>query len=364
MDTNYMSLAIELSKKGIGYTNPNPLVGAVIVKNGRIIAQGYHHYLGGPHAEIDAFNHATEDVTGATMYVTLEPCSHHGKTPPCAEAIIAKKISKVVIGMSDPNPLVSGRGIQLLQDHGIEVITGILRSDVEKLNEIFVKFITTKLPFCIMKTAMSLDGKIATSSGESKWITGELARKAVHNIRHQVSAIMVGIGTVIADNPSLTTRLDATNGVNPHRIIVDTKAAIPLYAKVLDTNSKAKTIIATTEKADPTKLDRLRNLGAEIIITPLKNGKVNLEYLMKKLGALGIDSVLLEGGSALNFSAVQEKIVDKVITFIAPKILGGKASKSPVGGEGIHSLSEALLLEDMNVELIGEDIKIEAYVRR
>jgi len=359
-----MSLAIELSKKGIGYTNPNPLVGAVIVKDAQVIAQGYHRYLGGPHAEIDAFNHAIDDVTGSTMYVTLEPCSHHGRTPPCAEAIIEKKISKVVIGMTDPNPLVSGRGIQLLRDHGIEVITGILCSDVEKLNEIFIKFITTKLPFCIMKTAMSLDGKIATASGESKWITGELARKTVHKLRHQVSAIMVGIGTVIADNPSLTTRIDSTSGVDPHRIIVDTKGAIPLGATVFNLNSTAKTIIATTEIADPTKLDHLRHIGAEIIITPLKHGKVDLGYLMIKLGELGIDSVLLEGGSELNFSAVKEKIVDKVITFIAPKILGGKTAKTPVGGEGVTHLTEALLLDDMNIEIIDQDIKIEAYVRR
>lgn len=357
-----MRRAIELSKKGTGYTNPNPLVGAVIVKDGRIIGEGYHKILGGPHAEINAFENAKEDVAGATMYVTLEPCSHYGRTPPCAEAIIKKKIAKVVVGMPDPNPLVSGNGIKLLQDHGVEVVTGILSQEVEKLNEIFIKFITTNLPFCIMKTAMTLDGKIATVTGESKWITGPSARNYVHQIRHQVSGIMVGIGTVLADNPSLTTRLESINGVDPTRIIVDTNAVIPLESIVLNNDSLAKTIIATTDKAESTKLDQLKKLGAEIIITPIVDGRVDLVYLMKELGKKKIDSVLLEGGSELNFSAIQAQIVDKVITFIAPKILGGKTSKTPVGGQGIRCLGEALLLDNLNTELIGEDVKIEGYV--
>ncbi|MPW26776.1 bifunctional diaminohydroxyphosphoribosylaminopyrimidine deaminase/5-amino-6-(5-phosphoribosylamino)uracil reductase RibD [Alkalibaculum sp. M08DMB] len=364
MNIEFMRLALKLSTKGIGYTNPNPLVGAVIVKDNQIIGQGYHKNYGDSHAEIEALINATEDVSGATMYVTLEPCSHYGNTPPCTEAIISKKISRVIIGMTDPNPLVSGRGIKLLQDHGIEVTTGILSPEIEKLNEIFIKYITTSMPFCIMKTAMSLDGKISTPTGESKWITGEIARNYVHKIRHQVSAIMVGIGTVLIDNPSLTTRFPNYHGKDPHRIILDTKASIPLDAKVLNIESESKTIIATTNKADCSKLSKLRDKGAHIIITPLKDGKVDLYSLMTTLGEMKIDSVLLEGGSELNFSALNENIVDKVITFIAPKIIGGNSSKTPVGGKGIYNLSDAFIQDNISIEKLGKDIKIESYIRK
>ncbi|MDD4047507.1 MAG: bifunctional diaminohydroxyphosphoribosylaminopyrimidine deaminase/5-amino-6-(5-phosphoribosylamino)uracil reductase RibD, partial [Clostridia bacterium] len=224
MYTKYMSKAIELAQKGLGYTSPNPLVGTVIVKENRIIGEGYHQYYGGAHAEINAFNNATENVQGATLYVTLEPCSHYGKTPPCVKAIIEKKISKVVIGMMDPNPIVAGNGMKNLKEHGIEVVCGILEDKVKQLNEIYIKYITTKLPFCILKTAMTLDGKIASSIGDAKWITNEESRKYVHEIRHKVSGIMVGIGTVLADNPKLTTRLENKKGKDPIRIIVDSTA--------------------------------------------------------------------------------------------------------------------------------------------
>lgn len=359
-----MQRALELAKKGMGYTNPNPLVGAVIVKEGRIIGEGYHKHLGGPHAEMDAFQNATEDVSGSTMYVTLEPCSHHGRTPPCAEAIIKNKISKVVVAMIDPNPLVAGKGIQMLREHGIKVITNILKDKAMKINEIFIKYINTKEPFCIMKTAMTLDGKIATASGESKWITGEASRTLVHQFRHQVSSIMVGIGTIIKDDPSLTTRLDGIEGMDPIRVIVDSKARIPLNAKVLNIESKSKTIIVTTELADSKKLKLLKEKNAEIIVTPLKDSKVDLPYLMKQLGKMGIDSILLEGGSELNFSAIESSIVDKVIVFVAPKIIGGKFSKTPIGGFGIETLSQAIVLDDLNVSIVEDDIMIEGYPRR
>ncbi len=357
-----MKRAIELAQRGIGYTSPNPLVGAVIVKNGKIIGEGYHGYYGGPHAEINAFKNITEDVKDATMYVTLEPCSHFGKTPPCAEAIVKNGIHKVIIGMKDPNPIVAGRGIRILEENGIEVVCGILEDEVKKLNEIFIKYITKEIPFCILKTAMTLDGKISTATGDSKWITNEKSREYVHKLRHQVSAIMVGIGTVLTDNPRLTTRLKGDKSRNPIRVIVDTYCRIPLEVEVLKTDFDTKTIIATTEKADDTKLKVIRNKGVDIIITPLKNGRVDLDYLMKKLGERKIDSVLLEGGSTLNYSAIKEGLVDKVISFIAPKIIGGSTAKTPIGGEGIESIGKAISINNINIKRFHEDIMIEGYI--
>ncbi|ABR47235.1 riboflavin biosynthesis protein RibD [Alkaliphilus metalliredigens QYMF] len=362
MHNQYMRKAIELAKKGTGHTNPNPLVGAVIVKNNKVIGEGYHHYYGGPHAEVDAFNNATEDVKGATMYVTLEPCSHYGKTPPCAKAIVEKGIAQVVIAMRDPNPLVAGNGIGILRESGIEVISEVLESEAKNLNEIFVKYITTEMPFCILKTAMTLDGKIATATGDSKWITNEESRQYVHEIRHQVSSIMVGIGTVLVDDPQLTTRLHNQEGSDPIRVIVDTEAKTPLWAQVLQLSSKVRTIIATTEKADPNKIKALEEKGAEVIIIPLKNNQVDLKCLIQQLGAKGIDSVLIEGGATLNDSALQEGIVDKVVSFIAPKIVGGAKAKTPVGGDGIKYMKDAIQLTDIQVRKFGQDIMIEGYL--
>ncbi|MHC1719361.1 MAG: bifunctional diaminohydroxyphosphoribosylaminopyrimidine deaminase/5-amino-6-(5-phosphoribosylamino)uracil reductase RibD [Clostridiaceae bacterium] len=362
MDIEMMKRALKLAEKGTGYTNPNPLVGAVIVKNGKIIGEGFHKLYGSDHAEVDAFKNATENVRGADMYVTLEPCSHYGKTPPCANAIVEKGIKRVFIGLEDPNPKVSGKGTKLLRDNGIEVVTGILEEEGRKLNEIFLKYITTGLPFCIMKTAMTLDGKIATAAGDSKWITGELSRKHVHKLRHRVAGIMAGIGTVIADNPLLTTRLGNGEGKDPVRIIIDSSARIPLDAKVLNLDSKAATIIAVTGKAGKEKIKALENMGAEVIITPTKDGGVDLNYLMKKLGELKIDSVLLEGGSKLNYSSLKCGIVDKVNVFIAPKIIGGDNAKTPVGGEGVRWMRDAILLKDMEFHRFGDDIMIEGYI--
>lgn len=364
MDIKYMQRALELAKKGIGYTHPNPLVGALIVKNKKIIGEGYHKVYGDSHAEINAFNNAAEDVTGATMYVTLEPCSHYGKTPPCAYAIVEKGIKKVVIAMKDPNPLVSGKGIEILKNNGIEVITGVLEKEAKKLNEIFIKYITTKHPFCILKTAMTLDGKIATNIGDSKWISNESSRKLVHKLRHQVSGIMVGIGTVLADDPFLTTRLKKINGINPTRIIVDTYGRIPLNANVLKDCEKAKTILATTKLSEAKKLKEIEKRGAKIIITPLKDRKVDLTFLMEALGKQKIDSILLEGGATLNYSALKENIVDKLISFIAPKMVGGINAKTPIGGEGISYMKDAILLKDMKVSTIEDDLMIEGYVRK
>ncbi|WP_291634197.1 bifunctional diaminohydroxyphosphoribosylaminopyrimidine deaminase/5-amino-6-(5-phosphoribosylamino)uracil reductase RibD [Clostridium sp.] len=364
MDNHYMRRALELSKKASGFVNPNPMVGAVIVKDNRIIGEGYHEYFGGPHAEVNAFANAACDVEGATMYVTLEPCSHYGKTPPCADAIVRNKISKVVIGMIDPNPLVAGRGIEILRNNGIEVITGILDSEIKKANEIFVKYITQKLPFCIMKTAMTMDGKIATATGDSKWISNEKSRLYVHELRHMVTGIMVGIGTVLKDDPTLTTRREGIVSLNPIRIIIDSSAKIPLESKVLKCDEKTKTIIVTTEFARESKLEAIRQTGAEVIVTISKNNRVDLKYLMSVLGDRGIDSILLEGGSTLNYSAIEEGIVDKVITFISPKIFGGTSGKTPVGGVGIKHVKDSIKLCDTQVTRFDEDFMIEGYVKK
>ncbi len=364
LDIQYMKRALKLAEMGIGFTNPNPLVGAVIVKNGKVIGEGYHEVYGSHHAEINAFKNATEEVKGATMYVTLEPCSHYGKTPPCARAIVENGIKKVVIGLKDPNPLVSGKGIKILQDAGIEVVTGVLEEEGKKLNEVFLKYITTSTPFCVMKTAMTLDGKIAAYTGDSKWVTGEASRKYVHQLRHRLAGIMVGIGTVLVDDPMLTTRLEGVNSRDPVRIIVDTSAKISLEAKVLNLSSNAKTIIATTEKANQDKIRELKEKGAEIIVTPLKNNSVDLTYLMKILGEMKIDGVLLEGGSRLNYSALEEGIVDKVNAFIAPKIIGGETSKTPVGGIGKEFMKDAITLKEIRVHHFGQDLMVEGYIEK
>lgn len=359
-----MKCAIELAKKGTGYTNPNPIVGAVIVKENRIIGEGYHMAIGGNHAEVNAIFNATEDVFGATMYVTLEPCSHYGKTPPCANTIVENGIKRVVIGLRDPNPLVSGKGIAILEKNGIEVITGVMEEECAEINEIFLKFITMKRPFCILKTAMTLDGKIATATGNSKWVTNDKSRKYVHEIRHRVGAIMVGIGTVLADDPVLTTRLGNEGGKDPIRIVVDSNARIPLSAKLIHVNSKEKTILATTDKADKEKLKKLEALGVEVIITPQKNNHVDLGYLMMILGEKQIDSVLLEGGSELNYSAIEEGIVDKIYTFIAPKLIGGDKAKTPIGGKGISIMEDAIQVCKIKIHNFGEDIMIEGNIKR
>ncbi|MGB4440111.1 MAG: bifunctional diaminohydroxyphosphoribosylaminopyrimidine deaminase/5-amino-6-(5-phosphoribosylamino)uracil reductase RibD [Sedimentibacter sp.] len=364
MDELYMKRALELSLNGIGKTSPNPLVGAVIVKNGKIIGEGYHEYFGGPHAEVNAINNATEDVKGATIYVTLEPCSHYGKTPPCAELIVKMKLSKVVISMIDPNPKVAGRGVEILRQNGIEVIIGILKEEAEKTNEIFLKYIQEKKPFCILKTAMTMDGKIATKTGESQWITNEKSRYFVHELRNKVSGIMVGVNTIISDNPSLTTRLE-NGGTDAVRIIVDSSLRIPLNAQVLKVDSPKKTIIATTGKAYKEKLEKLKSIeNVQVLIAPMKDSMVDLNFLFDWLGSEGIDSILVEGGSTLNFSILRNNLADKVITFISPKILGGIESKTPVGGDGFEKLQDAVLLKDIAISTFDEDIMIEAYVRK
>lgn len=359
LNESFMKMAIELAKKGEGNVSPNPMVGAVIVKDGKVIGQGYHEKCGEGHAEVNAFKSLKEDPSEATMYVTLEPCSHYGKTPPCADLIIKNKISKVIIGMVDPNPLVAGKGIEKLKNAGIEVEIGVLESECIKLNEVFIKYITAKRPFVVLKAAMSIDGKIATKTGESKWISCEDSRLQVHKLRNKLSGIMVGVNTVIKDNPELTCRLE--DGNSPIRIIVDSTLRIPLNSKVLN-NKDNKTIIATTNKVDMAKVEEISEMNAKVLIIDEKDGRVDLNKLMAKLGELNIDSILLEGGAILNYSALEEKIVDKVMMYISPKIIGGEESKTPIGGYGIDKLNNAFKLKNLKTSIVGEDILVEGYI--
>jgi len=357
----FMERALELAEKGAGFVNPNPMVGAVIVKDGRIIGEGYHKYFGGNHAEVEAINSTTEDIKGSTMYVTLEPCSHFGKTPPCVNAIIDKGINKVVVAMLDPNPLVSGKGIEILRSKGIEVVTGVLEDRARRLNEVFIKYITTGIPFIVLKTAMSLDGKIATKFADSKWITNEESRKYVHLLRHRYSGILVGVNTVLVDNPQLTVRIPGFEEKNPVRIIVDSTCKIPIDANVIKNTSNAKTIIATTEKGDKEKINVLKEMGIEVLILPIKNGKVDLLTLVKELGQLGIDSILIEGGGTINYSALEAGIVDKVNFFIAPIILGGHLAKTSVEGEGVPLVENGFKVKNISMQKFNQDIMIEGY---
>ena len=356
-DEKFMKLALNLAEKARGRTSPNPMVGAVIVRDGEIVGRGYHHRAGTPHAEIHAIADAGEKAKNAVIYVSLEPCSHYGRTGPCTQAIIVAGLSRVVMAMMDHNTMVSGRGKAALEAHGIDVQTGILESEARKLNEAFIKYITTKKPFVIMKTAMSMDGKIATSSGKSKWITSQDSRRIVHQIRDEVDAIMVGIGTVMRDDPSLTTRLPDGNGRDPVRVILDSRGRIWPEAKILHLDSPARTIIAVTSQASQEKIDQLRE-QAEVLVVSEQNGRVSLQSLMRELGEMEIMSLLLEGGAEVNASALKEGIVDKVMVFIAPKLIGGVEAPGPVGGSGIDELSEAVPLTDISLERIGEDILI------
>lgn len=358
-DEKYMKKAIALALRGRGKVNPNPLVGAVIVKDGQIIGEGYHERYGEAHAERNAINNAVSDVEGSTMYVTLEPCAHFGKQPPCVDLIIEKKIGRVVIGMVDPNPKVSGKSIEKLKKNNIDVTVGVKEEQCRKINEVFIKFISKKVPFVLLKSAISLDGKIATSGGESKWITSESMRENAHYLRNKISAIMAGVNTVISDDPHLTCRIK--DGRSPVRIIVDSNLRIPLQSKVV-LNEDKKTIVVCCKDADVVKKQKLLSLGVRVLETGRKNGRVDLKELMLILGENKIDSVLIEGGAELNFSALKEGIVDKVKLYVAPKILGGKESKSCIGGEGFVKLEDAVQLTNINCRQIENEIIVEGYI--
>lgn len=359
-DEFYMRKAIELAKKGEGWTNPNPMVGAVVVKDDRIIGQGYHEKYGQFHAERNALSNLTESAEGATIYVTLEPCCHYGKTPPCTEAIMENKIGRVVIGSRDPNPKVAGKGARILREAGIQVEEDFLREECDKLNKVFFHYITTKTPYVVMKYAMTLDGKIATKTGASKWITGETARNQVHKLRHRYMGIMAGIGTVLADDPVLNTRIEGKK--SPIRIICDSSLRIPLHSNICKTAKEYRTIVAHAE-SNVEKINALESIGAETIYCPDNTGRVDLCKLMQALGEKGIDSILLEGGATLNYSALSQGIVNKAMVYVAPKIFGGEESKTAVSGEGVELPSQAFSMKLDSVERIGEDLLLEYEMR-
>jgi len=361
-DIKFMQLALAEATKGMGKVNPNPLVGAVIVKGNNIIGTGYHEKYGGPHAEINSIQNATQSVAGATIYVTLEPCSHFGKTPPCADALIEAKIRKVVIAMTDPNPLVSGQGINRLREFGIEVEIGLLEKEARELNRIFIKYIQTKLPYVVLKSAMSLDGKIATATGHSQWISNVESRQYVHTLRNELRGILVGVNTVIKDDPELTTRLNGSKGRNPIRIITDSNGRIPLNSKILNDPTNNPVIVASTSNFPDEKRLLLEKSGHKVLILPHNNGQVDLKQLMIKLGKLGIDSILLEGGGTLNESALKNGIVDEVQFIIAPLLIGGRDAITPVEGLGFNTVDEGIRLHQMTTRQIGNDLLVTAKV--
>lgn len=360
-DVAYMRRALELAARGRGQTSPNPMVGAVIVKNGQIIGEGWHRAAGQPHAEIEAIRAAQEDVTGATLYVTLEPCCHHGKTPPCTDALIEKRFARVVAAVRDPNPLVGGKGIDALRSAGIQVDVGLCEQEARRLNEFFFVFHEKKRPFLICKWAMTLDGKIATESGHSRWITNELSRAYVHELRAQVDAVMIGVGTVIMDNPLLTVRLEGYAGRQPRRVIADGNLRIPSRAKCLTAAEPGEVLICTSSVAPREKIAELQARGHEVVVFP---GKAILDFrlVMAELAKRGIQSVLCEGGSSLTSALFEAKVVDKVIAFMAPKIVGGKNAKSPIATWGVGHMDAALVLHDILIRRFGEDVCVEGYL--
>lgn len=360
-DRRYMTLALRLAAKGQGRTSPNPMVGAVVVAGNRIVGQGYHRRAGGPHAEIIALQVAGPRAKQATLYVTLEPCCHTEKrTPPCVPVLIAAGLKRVVVAMPDPNPHVGGRGIRALRKAGIEVAVGCRRDEAERLNEAYRHWVRTGLPFVTLKAAMTLDGKIATAGGESQWITGEPARRYTHQLRSRMDAILVGAGTVRRDDPRLTVRLErgavaAKSAHQPLRVILDSRLRIPLEAKVLGIG----TTVATTDRAPAGKIRQAQAKGAQILVLPARNGRVSLHACLAELGKQGITSVLIEGGSEVNASAVRAGLVNRVALFIAPTLLGGQDAKGLIGGLAPKRLAQALPLDDIRIQPLGRDLLLE-----
>jgi len=358
-DREMMRLALTLAEKGCGRVSPNPMVGAVIVKDGQVIGEGYHEQYGGLHAERNALGRCREDPRGATIYVTLEPCCHWGKTPPCTDALLESGIARVVIGSPDPNPLVAGKGASLLRRNGLAVTEGVLREECDRLNEVFLHYIQHKTPYVVMKYAMTMDGKIATVTGKSQWITGETARLRVQEDRNRHCAIMVGVGTVLSDDPRLTCRLPG--GRNPVRVVCDTNLRTPETSAVIKTAGEVRTILATCRQESASHTPYLA-AGCEVAVLPEKDGHVDLQVLMTQLGEGGIDSILLEGGGALNWSALRAGIVHKVQAYLAPKLFGGMTAKGPVGGEGVNAPHEGFRLTAPEVTRLGDDLLLESKV--
>ena len=358
-DSDYMRIALQLARKGCGWVAPNPMVGAVLVKDGRVIGQGYHQRYGELHAERNALASCTESPVGATLYVTLEPCCHQGKQPPCVDAILESGITRVVVGSGDPNPLVAGRGLTLLRQRGICVTEHVLEAECRQLNPVFFHFIQTRRPYVVLKYAMTMDGKIATVTGASKWITGEAARTHVQQQRHRYSAILVGVGTVLADNPQLTCRMEG--GRQPLRVICDTRLRTPLSAQVVQTAGAIPTLLATCCSEEHRQAP-YRQAGCRLLVLPKREGHVDLSALMAELGAQGIDSVLVEGGAELNWSFLERGLVQKTLVYVAPKLFGGAGARSPIEGAGVSLPSDGIRLHNTTLIQLGEDFLLESEV--
>ncbi|MGA1840334.1 MAG: bifunctional diaminohydroxyphosphoribosylaminopyrimidine deaminase/5-amino-6-(5-phosphoribosylamino)uracil reductase RibD [bacterium] len=364
-DQKYIKMALKLAEKGRGRVSPNPLVGALVVKGDHIVGQGYHARYGDKHAETKALEEAGSEAKGATIYINLEPCCHHGQTPPCVDEIIKAGITKAVISVKDPNPIVNGKSIEILKNKGIEVKLGILEKTASKLNEFFFKYITTGTPFITLKSAMSLDGKVATKTGESKWITSDVSREYVHQLRNQMDATLVGIETILRDNPRLTTRLKNSKGRDPIRVVIDSLLRIPIRMRIFTQESDAGNIIITTINAPIDRIKKIESSGAKVLfVKPKGRNRVDMQAMAEELGKLQITSLLIEGGPGINASAFQEGIVDKVIMFIAPIIIGGKIAPSAIQGDGIAKLEEAARIRNIRIERLGNDLMVEGYVEK
>ena len=358
-----MQMALDLAIKGEGFTSPNPMVGAVVVKDGRVVGSGYHQMVGGPHAEVNAIDAAGKLADGATLYVTLEPCNHTGRTPPCTRKIVEAGIKRVVVAMIDPNKDVAGGGADYLEQQGIRITTGVCREQARKLIEGFVKFVRTRRPFVIAKCAATLDGRIATRSGDSKWVTGEKSRQFVHRLRHAVDGILVGINTVRADNPSLTTRLPDGQGKDPVRIILDTHLAISPAGQIIAASVRRRHDSGGRQgRGGQDKQAAFEKDGIRVIQSKLKNGLIDMDALMDRLGAMGLTSLLIEGGSRVLTSAFSAGIVDKVFFFYAPKILGGDDGIPICSGPGPDLMSQSIPVNKINIRRFGDDVMIEGYI--
>jgi diaminohydroxyphosphoribosylaminopyrimidine deaminase/5-amino-6-(5-phosphoribosylamino)uracil reductase len=358
-DDQWMKRVLRLAEKGRGRTSPNPMVGAILVKEDKVVGKGFHAKAGEAHAEIIALQRAREDARGAVLYVNLEPCTHYGKTPPCAPRVIETGVRRVVIGMEDPNPLVRGKGIETLKRAGLDVRVGILERECRRLNEAFCKYILEKEPFVILKVAATLDGKIATRDGDSKWISGEASRRFVHQLRDQVDGVLVGIGTILKDDPLLTTRIK--RGRDPYRIVLDSRLEIPEKARVIG-EFPEKVIIVVTELVPEDQIERLGKRGVRILTVDSKEGKIDLKSCLSRLAKIGIMSLLVEGGTQVNGSFLDEGLIDKLLLFLSPKLIGDHRAPGIFGGRGVSSLQEAIPLKEMKAKRIGEDILLEGYL--
>ncbi|MGB9920981.1 MAG: bifunctional diaminohydroxyphosphoribosylaminopyrimidine deaminase/5-amino-6-(5-phosphoribosylamino)uracil reductase RibD [Moorellales bacterium] len=358
-DLKFMRRALELAERGAGWTSPNPAVGAVVVRDHRIVGEGYHHRAGEAHAEVNALRQAGELARGSTLYVTLEPCNHYGRTPPCTEAILAAGVRRVVAATADANPRVRGRGLLRLAAKGLQVEVGLERRSARRLNEAFAKYVVTGIPWVSLKMAMSLDGKAATRTGDSRWITGPTARQLVHELRHRHDAVLVGVGTILRDNPQLTVRWRA--GRDPIRIVLDSSLRLPLTSRVLTVRSSAPTWVATTAYCNPNRRRALEEAGVEVLAVEGTGSRVDLHQLLVTLGQRGVTSVLVEGGPTVAAAFLEADLVDRLYLFVAPKVVGGREAPGPVGGSGVGRMTEALRLHQMEIRPVGADWLVTGY---